>query len=362
MNIKNKKHMHMKKVLLIEDNAEIRENTAEILELAGYKVATAENGKVGLEEARAFKPQLIICDIMMPVLDGYGVLHVLQKNEELQNTPFIFLSAKSERSDMRKGMEMGADDYITKPFTETELLSAIESRLKKSELLQKELPAGIEGWSTVVETVTGKDPLVELKEDRNVNKYKKKQVIYSEGNHPGRLYYILKGKVKTFKSNEDGKELTIGLYNAGDFFGFIPLLENEVYKETAEALEESELAIIPRNDFDELLHHNKDVAHRIIRLLAKNVTEKETQLLGLAYNSLRKRVAESLLTLMNKYKNPHTDQFAIQISREDLANIAATATESLIRTLSDFRSEKLIDIAEGKIVIINEKKLRDMLN
>lgn len=352
----------MKKILLIEDNVEIRENTAEILELAGYKVATAENGKVGLEEARSFKPQLIICDIMMPVLDGYGVLHVLQKNEELQNTPFIFLSAKSERSDMRKGMEMGADDYITKPFTETELLSAIESRLKKSELLQKEIPAGIEGWSTVVETITGKDPLVELKEDRNVNKYKKKQVIYSEGNHPGRLYYILKGKVKTFKSNEDGKELTIGLYNAGDFFGFIPLLENEVYKETAEALEESELAIIPRNDFDELLHHNKDVAHRIIRLLAKNVTEKENQLLGLAYNSLRKRVAESLLTLMNKYKTPQSDQFAIQISREDLANIAATATESLIRTLSDFRSEKLIDIAEGKIVILNEKKLRDMLN
>jgi CRP-like cAMP-binding protein len=299
---------------------------------------------------------------MMPVLDGYGVLHVLQKNEALQNIPFIFLSAKSERSDLRKGMEMGADDYITKPFTETELLSAIESRLKKAELLKRDIPNGIEGWRTVVETVTGKDPLAELKEDRNVNKYKKKQVIYSEGNHPGRLYYILKGKVKTFKANEDGKELTIGLYNTGDFLGFIPLLENEVYKETAEALEECELAVIPRNDFDELLNHNKEVAQRIIRLLAKNVTEKENQLLGLAYNSLRKRVAESLLVLMKKYQSPQAEQFSIHISREDLANIAATATESLIRTLSDFRSEKLIDIAEGKIVIINEKKLRDMIN
>jgi CRP-like cAMP-binding protein/CheY-like chemotaxis protein len=352
----------MKKILLIEDNAEIRENTAEILELAGYKVSTADNGKMGVEEAITFQPQMIICDIMMPVLDGYGVLHVLQKNDSLQQTPFIFLSAKSERSDLRKGMEMGADDYITKPFTETELLSAIESRFKKADLLQRDLPEGIEGWSTVVETVTGKDPLVELKEDRNINKYKKKQVIYSEGNHPGRLYYILKGKVKTFKANEDGKELTIGLYNAGDFFGFIPLLENEIYKETAEALEECELAVIPRNDFDDLLFQNKDVAHRIIRLLAKNVTEKENQLLGLAYNSLRKRVAESLLTLMKKYKTPEAEQFSIHISREDLANIAATATESLIRTLSDFRSEKLIDIAEGKIVILNEKKLRDMIN
>ncbi len=352
----------MKKILLIEDNADIRENTAEILELAGYKVKTAENGKSGLEKAIESAPDLIICDIMMPVLDGYGVLHVIQKNQDLQHVPFIFLSAKSERTDMRKGMEMGADDYITKPFTETELLSAIESRLKKIELLHKEAPQGIEGWSRLAETVTGKDPFATLKEDRNVNKYKKKQVIYSEGNHPGRLYYILKGKVKTFKTNEDGKELTVGLFNEGDFLGYIPLLENEPYKETAEAMEDSELAIIPRKDFDDLLNNNKDVALKIIRLLANNITEKENQLLGLAYNSLRKRVAEALITLMKKYKKPEKENFSIHISREDLANIAATATESLIRTLSDFRSEKLIDIKDGHIVVLNEKKLHDMLN
>lgn len=352
----------MKTILLIEDNADIRENTAEILELASYKVTTAENGKVGLEKALASRPDLIICDIMMPVLDGYGVLHVLQKNEELRATPFIFLSAKSERADMRKGMEMGADDYITKPFTETELLSAVESRLRKAELMQRELLPGIEGWSQVVQSVTGRDPLGSLKEDRNVNKYKKKQIVYSEGNHPGRLYYILRGKVKTFKTNEDGKELTIGLYNEGDFLGYIPLLENEPYKETAEAMEDSELAIIPRVDFEELLNNNKDVAQKIIRLLANNITEKENQLLGLAYNSLRKRVAEALLTLMRKYKAENDSKFSIHISREDLANIAATATESLIRTLSDFRSEKLIDIKEGNIIILNEKKLQDMLN
>ncbi|HMP87100.1 MAG TPA: response regulator [Lacibacter sp.] len=352
----------MKTILLIEDNADIRENTSEILELAGYKVFTAENGKLGLEQAMAHKPDLIICDIMMPVLDGYGVLHVLQKNDELRFVPFIFLSAKSERTDLRKGMEMGADDYITKPFTETELLSAIESRLRKTEMLQQEMPGGLEGWSRMVESVNGKDPLAALREDRNVNKYKKKQVVYSEGNHPGRLYYILKGKVKTFKTNDDGKELTIGLYNQGDFLGYIPLLENEPYKETAEAMEDSELAIIPRSDFEELLNNNREVSQRLIRLLANNITEKENQLLGLAYNSLRKRVAEALLTLMKKYKEPGKEKFAIHISREDLANIAATATESLIRTLSDFRSEKLIDIKEGNIVILNEKKLQDMIN
>lgn len=121
----------MKKILLIEDNREMRENTSEILELAGYKVLTAENGKIGVELAQKNLPDLIVCDIMMPVLDGYGVLHLLSKNEDTANIPFIFLSAKAERSDFRKGMEMGADDYVTKPFDDIELLNAIESRLKK---------------------------------------------------------------------------------------------------------------------------------------------------------------------------------------------------------------------------------------
>ena len=100
----------MKTILLIEDNEDIRENTAEILDLAGYKVLTAENGKIGVELALEHKPDLVICDIMMPVMDGYGVLHMLQRNEEMMDTPFIFLTAKTERSDFRKGMEMGADD------------------------------------------------------------------------------------------------------------------------------------------------------------------------------------------------------------------------------------------------------------
>jgi DNA-binding response OmpR family regulator len=119
----------MTKILLVEDNNEIRENTAEILELAGYHVATAANGKEGFEMAVKETPDLIVCDIMMPVLDGYGLLHLINKNETLKTIPFIFLTAKTERSDFRKGMEMGADDYLTKPFTDIELLNAVESRL-----------------------------------------------------------------------------------------------------------------------------------------------------------------------------------------------------------------------------------------
>ncbi len=287
----------MKTILLIEDNADIRENTAEILELSNYKVIVAENGKAGVEKALEHTPDLIICDIMMPVLDGYGVLHAVHKNERIKNTPFIFLTAKSERNDFRKGMELGADDYISKPFDGTELLNAVDSRLKKLDLLKEQLSPGIEGLNHLIEVSFGNNALQALTENRNTNIYKKKQVIYSEGNHPNRLYYVVKGKVKAFKTHEDGKELITELYSAGDFLGYIPLLEGSVYKDTAEAFELTELAVIPKEDFEDLLNKNSEVAKKFIQLLAKNISEKEQHLLGLAYNSLRKKVANALITL-----------------------------------------------------------------
>lgn len=184
----------MAHILLIEDNTEIRENIAEILELAGYSVATAENGKAGIESALAQKPDVIICDVMMPVLDGYGVLHLVQKNKDLTGIPFIFLTAKAERSDFRKGMEMGADDYITKPFNDIEILNAVESRIKKIELLKKEFESGSNRVETLLENFCGKQALELLTQNGNVNNYKKKQVIYTEGNYPVRLFILKRVK------------------------------------------------------------------------------------------------------------------------------------------------------------------------
>lgn len=352
----------MKYLLLIEDNNEIRENTAEILELAGYLVATAENGKKGVELALQKKPDLIICDVMMPVLDGYGVLHLINKNPDLMGIPFIFLTAKTERADFRKGMEMGADDYITKPFNDIELLSAVERRLQKMALLKKEYQPNLTGVKEMLSELEGASSLQELTHSGNINLFKKKQVIYSENNHPLRLFYIESGRVKTFKSNEDGKELTVGLFTTGDFFGYTALFEDSVYRETAEAIEDTEVSMIAKEDFEKLMHSNPMVQKKFIQLLAKNLSEKEQQLLNIAYNSLRKRVADALLTLQHKYKNDSEDVFSINISREDLANIAGTATESLIRTLSDFKNEKLIEIKNGNIVILNDKKLAALLN
>jgi CRP/FNR family cyclic AMP-dependent transcriptional regulator len=352
----------MEKILLIEDNEALRENTAEILSLANYQIMTAENGKIGVEKAIANPPDLIVCDIMMPVLDGYGVYQIISKHPDLQHIPFIFLSAKSERTDLRKGMEMGADDYITKPFSDSELINAIRARLEKVRIQQQQGGKAIETWYQIVADLGNKDEMHKALENHDIIEYKKKQVIYAEGQHPNKLYYIQAGKVKIFKTSDTGKELITGLLSAGDFFGHIPLIENVVYEEFAETLEESSIRVIPRKEFEELLTTNQEIALKVIKLLANNIAEKEHQLVALAYHSLRKRVADALLTLKKKYAKEGDELFSISISREDLANIAGTATESLIRTLSDFKNEKLIEIKDGKITILEEKKLLNLFN
>jgi CRP/FNR family transcriptional regulator, cyclic AMP receptor protein len=351
----------MKTILIIEDNEDIRENIAEILTLSHYKVLTAANGKEGIEVAKTQQPDMIICDIMMPGVDGYGVLHVLHKDPDTQSIPFIFLTSKSERSDFRVAMELGADDYITKPFSGNELLNAIESRFKKVDILKKNLSPDLQGLSELMATVDNKRTLEDLTHDSNTNIFRKKQIIYKEDTHPHYLYYIIKGKVKTYKTHEDGKDLVIDLYNEGDFLGYLSLLEGGTYKETAEAIEDAELALIPKKEFEDLINSSPSIAKKIVGLLAKNLIEKEKQLLGIAYNTLRKKVANALVSMHLKYHGDKKEPYAIDISRDDLATIAGTATESLIRTLSDFKTENLIDIQKGKIIIPDRKLLENLI-
>jgi len=347
----------MKKILLIEDNLDIRENTSEILALANYQVIVAENGKIGVELAQQEKPDLIICDIMMPELDGYGVLHILSKKDETVNIPFIFLTAKTEKLDIRKGMNLGADDYLTKPFDDTDLLNAVEARLKKSAVQRKYYESTPEGLDNFIRDAQQILDIKDLGKDRKVKTFKKKTEVFSEGDLPLQVYFIKSGNVKTFKSHPDGKELITNLYGTNDFFGFEPILENDNYKESAVAMQDSELIIIPRYDFMVMIQSHPDVAASFINLLCKKVAEREKQLLNLAYNSVRQRTAEALLksTLLKD------SQSAISISREDLAKMVGTASESVIRVLSDFKDEGIIEIESGKIKILHSNKLEKVV-
>ncbi|MBI2729405.1 MAG: response regulator [Sphingobacteriales bacterium] len=351
----------MHSILVIDDNNDIRENTAEILSLAGYKTYTGENGKRGVEIAIKEKPSIIICDIMMPELDGYGVLHLLKKNPETENIPFIFLTAKTERTDFRKGMEMGADDYITKPFDDLELLRAIEIRLRKLDILQNKYSPGEQGANEFMKELKGHGLINMQLENYDSEELSKKQTLYTEGKRPKYLYYLKKGKIKTFKVHDDGKEYITNLYSEGDFIGYLALLESRSYDDTSEVLEEAEVVMVPSDDFLNAVYNDMAIAGKFIRLIANDVKEKEERLLHLAYDSLRKRVAKALVDINAKFNKDRADNKSIDISREDIAQYIGTATESLIRTLSDFKSEKLIEIKEGKIKIINLEKLSSLL-
>jgi DNA-binding NarL/FixJ family response regulator len=121
----------MKKILIIEDEPRTRANLKTILEMEGYAVTAAENGRIGCERARQDRPDLIVCDVMMPEMNGHGVLQALRSDPATAAIPFIFLTAKGEKSEMRAGMDLGADDYLTKPASATDLLSAVRARLKR---------------------------------------------------------------------------------------------------------------------------------------------------------------------------------------------------------------------------------------
>ena len=350
----------MKKILVIEDNEDVRENLAEILELSNYDVYLAENGKKGVEIALANVPDLILCDVMMPELDGYGVLHILGKKPATSDVPFIFLTAKAEKADFRKGMNLGADDYITKPFDDVELLDAIELRLKKRTRLKKSFDKTAEGLSSFINEARGYEALRKLSEDRQCRQYQKKEPIFSEGDFPRYLYFVNSGKIKIYKTNDEGKDYIIKIHKAGDFFGYIDLVKDSNYIESAAAMEGSELSLIPKEDFLALLHANRDVSSQLIRMLADNVAEQEEQLLQLAYNSIRKRVAEALLKLHEKQAS--VEEKRITILRDDLAGMVGTAKESVIRTLTDFKNEALISIENGAISIKNFKKLEQLPN
>ncbi|HPE82950.1 MAG: response regulator [Aequorivita sp.] len=349
----------MKTILLIEDDTALRENTAELLELSGYMVFTAPNGKIGIEKARSKNPNIIICDIMMPEIDGYGVLEKVASEEETKHIPFIFLSAKTEHKEIRKGMDMGADDYLTKPFDEQELLSAVESRLAKANILamrdNNKEAKGSEGDENP-------QNLNQLKnffcDEGEINNYKKGETIYRRGDHSNSMFLILKGVVKTHTMDANAKELITGLYKADDFLGFTSFDDNIPYDETATAVEDIELVGISKTYVKDILKKSQDVSLELMNLLSDNLSEIKQQLVKMAYSSVRKKTASTILQfveIMNK-----KPEAPLRISRNDLATTAGIATESLIRTLSDFKKDGIIEIEGRDIRIIDLESLRDI--
>ena len=351
----------MSTILIIEDDTVLRETTAEMLELENYKVIMAANGKRGIEQAKIMIPDLIICDIMMPELDGYDVLKILSKDEKTKRIPFIFMSAKTEVMDVRKGMDLGADDYLSKPVKEELLLSAVESRLVKSALL-KEAEIVDKTSEKKDNTLENLENIEDLKnyfcDFGTEKKLKKGEVIFREGDYSNNVFLIYTGSVKSIKLNEFGKELIINIYKSDDFLGFAAIIENSRYYETVIAMENSEILIVSKTIIQQILENNFKLSLEIFQLINENLIEVKDQLLQMAYGSMRRKTAITILKFARMMNRKSTN--SINISRRDLAGVAGIATESLIRTLADFKKSGILEIEGRNIRIIDLEKLESI--
>lgn len=344
----------MTQVLLIEDDSAVRENTAELLELSNYEVITGSNGKNGLRKAVEYLPDIIVCDIMMPEMDGYGVLKALSERAETVNIPFIFLSAKTEHSDVRKGMDLGADDYLVKPFEEEDLINAVESRLAKVSILESF--QGEQQAKKQAQDLSSLNDLKSFMADYPVLSFAEGEYIYESGKQSNFIYLVKRGVVKAHRIDEKGKELITELYRDNDFFGNATFGQADVYNEFATAMEATELYAVSKRELHEILANNGKLTLDLVEVLSKHLTGVKDQLMEMAYGTVRKKTANTILLFAERMRKHPLK--SIRIARSDLANVAGMAPESLIRTLSGFKKEGLIEIEGRNIEILDSDALK----
>jgi CheY-like chemotaxis protein len=338
------------KILIIEDNTEMRENISEILDLAGYETHSAADGLIGIQAARQHKPDLILCDIMMPNLDGFGVIKIMQQDENLKSIPLIFLTAKAEREDFRKGMNLGAEDYLLKPFEDSDLLEVIEKKLKKYKELSVNKTARILSGLIQFKEFEKLDSVQDLLKNTSSKELVKKTKIWHSQDNVNHVYYLESGHIKEVIDAVGGKEFILEFYSAPGFAGLNYLFQAN-YPGYAELLETSSVKILSRKTLEEIilkdnlltsfLHYTNDITGDRIQRLTIN-----------SFGNVREKVAFHICHLSGKI-----NFLTIQLSREDLASYCGIAKETLIRTLTEFKDEKLIKLDQDGLVILQPQKL-----
>lgn len=342
-------------ILVIEDNDEVRDNLSVILDIYGYSVTTAPNGLDGVKEAIQNPPDLILCDVMMPELDGYGVINLLSENELTKGIPFVFITARTEKEDIRRGMNLGADDYITKPFFKDELIGVIETRLKKAASRTK---TSSPVTPHLVDTARGKERLNESFTQHGLSKkYGQGEYLVREGDHPHFLYRIEKGHVHLIRSHEYGRDYIIAELGPGELFGLPTLLERGAfhYKVKA-ATEKVSCQQLPKDILFKLINTDRHVTEALMHMLAGQVEERSEKLVRQAYDSVRRRTALMLCDLHEKHGNK-----PINLSREELAQMTGTTKESVIRAISDFRKDGLLATSGRSIQLVDSERLKKLL-
>lgn len=343
------------KVLIIDDDKIVLNVTEELLRLSGYSTVSAGDGFAGIALASSERPDVIICDIVMPGINGYEVFNALSRNAFTAAIPFIFLTSKDNYDDQRKGMRMGASDYLTKPVNGIDLLESIEARIRKQRAAKKRTrPDGIlmppppDPWK----------PLRELSSASTIT-CSRNDILFYEGDVQKHIFLVNKGRIKTMKINENGKRVITGFYSNADIVGCIAREDQAVYCDTAIAHEDAEVTRVPAEGFYSLIESDRDMMAALLTLMSREVSRKEKLMMNIALHSARRRMREALLVAAEYYSDSKSagNSVCLSLSREDLANLAGLSTESAIRILSSFRKDGLLDADEKGQLIIHDAAL-----
>jgi len=294
----------MKKILVIEDQEIIRENIVKLLKAEGFDVTGAENGAQGLNAAVSNVPDVIICDVMMPELDGYGVLVALRSNPVTATVPFVFLTGKADRSEMRQGMELGADDYLTKPFSKAELVGAISSRLKKQEAVAEQYNTLRAQGSEFIQNTA--DKLEQIKTSlSNALEREEFQVYYQP------QVNVQTGKIMSAEALVRWVHPEKGLISPAEFIphaeatGFIVQLGEWVLQTACRQMQVWQNAGFPLRiavNLSARQFHQPDLSSRVAQILAETGLEANTLELELT-ESLMVEDAESAIATLQHLKN-----------------------------------------------------------
>ncbi|TDQ76385.1 response regulator [Sphingobacterium yanglingense] len=337
----------MKNILIIENDPDLLGKYSDILRNSGYEVTAALNSKLGINLAISKLPSLILCNTVLSDIDGFGVLSVLSRNPSTTKIPFVFLNALSTPDIVKKGIACGADDFVTKPFQGGQLVRSVEARINKNKN-QTSLPIS-EVDNIHPHNGKGLEKLIDLISQCKIRHIKKKQMLYYESDHSQWLYLLIEGCIKTLKLTDDGRQMITGLYKPKSFIGLDTLLLDDPWLESAEATQNSSLYFISKSAIIDLLNEHVELNQHFIKILSANLHEKEDQLIELAYESVRKRLAQVLVRL-NKDAVP-IDQ--LDICRDELAGLAGIAIETVSRILTDFKERGLIERNGSQIQIID---------
>lgn len=339
----------MKRILIIENDIDLLSGYTEILNHNGFEVIAALYGDVGINEAITKTPDLILSNTSVPHIDGFGVLSVLSKNSATAHIPFIFVNPTAKLANLRKGMELGADDFVMHPFKNNELIKAVEMRFNKAKLRLHHSEKFTDLRENLYPVENGIEHLDGILLQSNLRKLKKKQTLYCEGDYCQGIYFLKEGCIKTFKINSDGRQLITNIYNSNSFIGLGYLMIDGPLHENAEAIEYSTVYFIAKKTILDILKKDIRLNHYIIKLLSNDLAHKKSRLVELAYESVSKRLTKLIIRLNKESLSLNK----VEVSRDELAGLAGIASETVSRMLGNFRQLGLIE-REGNLISITD--------